>query len=749
MAFNVDLQILSQPGSTGQQTYNLAAGFDPKAVIIWTSGDPAGDLSGGQSDYLLSLGFGTYRGGSVQQRYSTIFGRDNQPNADTAGGGGDNAICKLYSATTPTVDLEIDLVSMTNSGTPNVVLDWVNLFTDTTIKVYMLVLGGSEITDALVSSFDTTGTASANQDVTVVSGFGQPELVFFMHSRNAGANADETGDARFGVGFAKKGEAGRGFSFRQTDGNTASIIGAMQRSDKCVLVADANGSGGSVIGARATSGEPTDGFRITYDAGSTAGTRRIGYLALRTTAQIATGNDLAPSADGNLDDNVGFTPKMALAFGWNLGALTGLRTTDAALLNFSFGAYDGTDQAVSWITEDDAAGTMNSNRGSWDDGSAMIVNYNQSALVQDKGQAAFTGTTFRRVWDVLNSATLAEHQWIVMGDAAGGDAETVDPTDSVTTSDAISFSEGESQADSVTTSDARSFADGKAVSDSVSTSDAVRFDEGESIADSVTVSDGVTAEKGVTAAPSDSVSVSDAVSVDIGVRPADSVSLTEAVRFDESDLLTDSVSVSDGLSLSLTIPVNDSVSPSDATALVFGRAALPADSVSLTEALSFAEGDVIQDSLSLNDSAQVAESDSTGVADSVTLSDDATVELQAAGESESATPEDSVSVSDAVRFDEGEAVADSVNTTEQVRFSEAAVFTDSLALSDEITIVLQVSLSVSDSVTSSDLIDVLLDTAGNIPVEVNDSVTITDQTFTRKRNPSVRTISRKSVIGRF
>src|SRR5687768_14765521 len=143
MALNADLQVLTQPGATGNQTYNLAAGFDPKAIIVWATPQTA---DGSIAHANFSMGFGTYRGSVVQMRYMTFRSQDASATQAGARGFGSNAICKLYSAVTPTVDLEIDLVSMTNAGTPNVVLNWVNLHTTASIRVFMLVLGGSDIT---------------------------------------------------------------------------------------------------------------------------------------------------------------------------------------------------------------------------------------------------------------------------------------------------------------------------------------------------------------------------------------------------------------------------------------------------------------------------------------------------------------------------------------------------------------------------------------------------------------------------
>ena len=67
MALNVQVGTITQPGGTGNQTYDLPANFDPKALILWTA--PVNERgSNTAANAGLCLGFATYRGGAVQQR---------------------------------------------------------------------------------------------------------------------------------------------------------------------------------------------------------------------------------------------------------------------------------------------------------------------------------------------------------------------------------------------------------------------------------------------------------------------------------------------------------------------------------------------------------------------------------------------------------------------------------------------------------------------------------------------------------
>jgi hypothetical protein len=412
MAFNADLQILTQPGADGDVTYNLSAGFDPKAVILWGTPQTA---DGSAASYAFGLGFGTYRGSVVQQAYNAIRGLDGATSADTASGTNTDALFVLHtqSAGSAARDLEIDLTSMAQGAGSNVVLNWVNRHTTASVRIFMLVLGGSEISDALVSTY-TIDTADTTDDVTVVAGFGKPELVFMIRGRNT--LQDTAANSQFGFGFAKQGEAGRCYAFAQTDGNTNSLTATTQRSDRLQLgVSDGGGTNGHIARLDTTvSNWPTDGFRVLYDA-NPGNANIVPYLALRTTAQITTGANTALTAGADQDNAAGFTPKLGFLFGWNLAANAAIVTSEGAQCGFGIGAFDGTDEAWAGFTEDDGAGTMDSNNQQVDD--KIIHNYSQAAALQSEADASFSGDNLRLTWGDLDTVA-REYQWLAMGDAA-------------------------------------------------------------------------------------------------------------------------------------------------------------------------------------------------------------------------------------------------------------------------------------------------------------------------------------------
>ena len=307
---------------------------------------------------------------------------------------------------------------MQTGATSEVVLTWQNLHGTASIRVFMLVLGGSDITDALVDEYAfTTGTTT--HDETVVAGFGKPELLFFL--RGPIASADAAANAQLGFGFAKQGEAGRCFAFGQTDGNTASITAIHQRSDRCFI---AQGDGSSVQESTAqlnttVASWPTDGFRLTTDS-NPLDVNVVRYLALRTTAQITTGANTAPTAGGlpvTQDNAAGFAPKLGLLLGWNLAANAAQQTAAGDQVGVGIGGYDGTTEAWASFTEDDAALTMVADN---QQSTAKVnQNYTQGAtpVLQSEADGVFSGNNFRLSWTKIDTVA-REYQWLAVGDAA-------------------------------------------------------------------------------------------------------------------------------------------------------------------------------------------------------------------------------------------------------------------------------------------------------------------------------------------
>jgi hypothetical protein len=318
---------------------------------------------------------------------------------------------------TPTVDVEIDLVSMQTGATSEVVYNVVNAHASA-IRVFMLILGGSDITDAMVSTYTCT-TVAALDDVTVTAGFGKPELCFFS---SASANSDSGNDGQTHFGMGRQGVAGQGFTFAQDNANTNSVTAMSQRSDRCVLLVTQAGALDYIGGLDTTvSNWPTDGFRVVYDA-NPGFAEPINYLALRGTFQSASGANTALTAGSTQDNACGFVPKVGLLFGWNLAASASVQTAAADQCGFGIGAYDGTQESWCGYTEDDALGTMDAN--SQNSTAKVIRNYSPAAALQSEADGAFSGNNFQLNWTDLDTVA-REYQWLALGDAAAAAATSL------------------------------------------------------------------------------------------------------------------------------------------------------------------------------------------------------------------------------------------------------------------------------------------------------------------------------------
>lgn len=414
MSLNVHLEVLTQPGATGNQTITLAAGFNPKAVRAWAV--PAAS-DGSVTRSSLGVGFGTYRGGVVQQAYAAHRSADAALLVDAAYSSGTDALLALIlgSSGGSSRDFELDLVSM---DATHVVVNWTNLHSTASIRVFLLILGGAEISDAFAFA-DAFPTGTTTKDVALPSGFGRPE---FVELAGAGGTSHTTSATtpKWWYGFAKQGEPGRGFGYSVLDGDTNVLAAARQRSDRliCQIAAGASATDEALGRLDATVANwPTDGLRILFDANPAAASVFVG-LALRTTAQIVTGENVAVAAGSPpvaQDNYCGFAPKLGALLGWNLAASTALQESAGDLIGFGVGAYDGTTEAWCGFTDDDGLGTSDTN--SQQSTAKIVQNYSPAAALQSEADAAFAGFNLRLSWNDIDSVA-REYQWFAMGDEA-------------------------------------------------------------------------------------------------------------------------------------------------------------------------------------------------------------------------------------------------------------------------------------------------------------------------------------------
>jgi hypothetical protein len=416
MALSADYGVFTAPTINGTDTV-ISPGFAPKAIIVWTTGQTSAAAQ--DFDGIFTQGFGTFDASAVQQFYMTLFDDDAVGTTVVEKGSGTGSLLKGYSAIA-TVDFDCRLVSM--DGT-SVTLDWFDA-PAAAIKVHYVVLGGSDITGARVGSFNLSTTSP--QAVTVVAGFGQPNLLLFSSKGNVGATGDS--QANGGIEFsAAASDTDRITSyFMNANASATMALGAWQKARAHV------GSSGNTtdfeVDLDIKANYPTDGFQVVIPDLPTAATNPIGYLALKGTFQWKIGTNVAPitgSPPVSQDNACGFPPKVALLFGNNLPTGTAFDTTYVDLCTHWMGASDGAAEGLSAVTQDD--GNTTSFAGRVHSETKGVAFYKSGTLgtdapaLQSEGDVTFSGNNLNISWNDIDSVA-REYCYVVLGDAAAGGA---------------------------------------------------------------------------------------------------------------------------------------------------------------------------------------------------------------------------------------------------------------------------------------------------------------------------------------
>lgn len=414
MSFNADYQLITSPGSTGNQTYSLASNFDPMVVILWTSYLSAAGGADGDGPFIQ--GYGTYRGSVVQQWHEGLWYDDANGADNGVRVRGSDAILKSPESLSTTIAFEVDLVSMAQGASSDVVLNWVDL-PASTIDVHMVVLGGSDITDAAVGSF-TMSTAVATQDVTVASGFGNPDLVLFPGGpwTNTTTSLD---DLRMALGVAKSSTIRKCATWGNNNGATTMTLGAIQKDTASVKFGAT-----PAIDAEFELDDTghADGFTIDYtDQSSTASIQ--GYVAIHGTFLCNIASYDAPTSTGTQDiTGAGGTAKIALLWGTHTAANGGaLDTSSTRLGGFWMGAFDGTNEGAAAFTNEDGNTAVLLGRYHSEDKAAIHLDATSGApTLSAAADASWVGSDLRLTWTTVDSVSARGNVLILSEAAAGG-----------------------------------------------------------------------------------------------------------------------------------------------------------------------------------------------------------------------------------------------------------------------------------------------------------------------------------------
>jgi hypothetical protein len=413
MSLKVEVGTITAPAGTGNQTYNLAdSGFGAvKALLLWASYNTAeGDVG---ANGIFSQGFGTFRGGSSQQYCITYFDTDGVGTSDVARGRHADGILRGLSAATPTVDYVAALVSL---GTAAFTLNWSDA-PGSQIKVNYLALGGADITDALIVVPDIT-QAAGTQDITVASGFGQPDLLICLPS-NGVADTDANGNNYLGLGVGYDDANERHSHWNARDAQAVMDVASHQTATlMCVLN---NASGGSIsyeVELSARSAWPTDGFQVNKLSAPVGADQPLATLALRGSFSKAVGamtvpTDAAPQIQ---DLAVGGTPRGALFFHNSVLPNAGTDSSSGDLGTFGLGATDGVHEAWEGVGQDDGNTTSVSHRNHSESKSIKMFTPSAAGTLASEADGSFSGNNVRLTWGDTDTVA-REYCYLLLGDA--------------------------------------------------------------------------------------------------------------------------------------------------------------------------------------------------------------------------------------------------------------------------------------------------------------------------------------------
>jgi hypothetical protein len=340
MALDSATGTFSLNASTGNQSVT-GLGFQGKCGVFWTVAmNAAGAAANVDASYGVAVS-STERG--------CITGRadDAASTMDVASGNSNAALLKTFTDATATpTDLEVDFVSWDSDGFTVNVVD----APGSTVRVHYVVWGGSTITDAAVTAFATTATAT--QAVTGV-GFTSDMILFLNNRRAAGATGTHHSE---NIGICTGvGEEG---AYNSVDTDNSANSECKGWSKAVSLMGNFSGTSTTVqLESRVTT-IGSDGFTLTHDTQSSDGENVI--------ALCVSGGDWKLLADSQ-KTSTGTKSKTGMGFEpiGLLGISGGIINTTSPTRNDAvgvMGAYKGGTEHATAHVSDDAAATSDANK---------------------------------------------------------------------------------------------------------------------------------------------------------------------------------------------------------------------------------------------------------------------------------------------------------------------------------------------------------------------------------------------------
>lgn len=413
MATQAEVGFFTAPAGTGDQTVTLAdPTITPKWVRLTATLDTADGIQ--NADGIFSIGEATFDAGAVQQHYVCHFNDDaaaamaNVRDYDT------DAILKGLTSDAldaTATDYQVALKSSAPFAAGSFTLTWSDVPT-AQIKIRYEVLGGSDITRARCGSF-ACSTAVATQDVTIVAGFGQANLIAFMGHAYTGNFSQ--GDSRIQLGWAKSATERFCGLITFEDASTTVILASWMKA-RALLWFDAGVLADGEADVDLT--VPSNGFRLSY-ADQVSFAFLCGFTAFQGTFAATVGSSTMPTITGDQDLALAAgAPKLAEFWSTEIPVNAGIDTGHADLGGFVHGATDGTNEGFCATVDDDANLDVRASRV-FSSTKALARHLADAAggaaTLDAECDSSFVGSNVRLNWNDA-AAVAAEFGYVIVGD---------------------------------------------------------------------------------------------------------------------------------------------------------------------------------------------------------------------------------------------------------------------------------------------------------------------------------------------
>jgi hypothetical protein len=391
------------------QTVTLVNGaLTPKALILWCTTQTT-EAFGPNLRMSVGMGSGT---ALANQRSTAWASDDNDGVSSNVGANWGDDVLSILTSGTPVVSV-VGRINALSAGSFQLIYPTNNT---TAYLIHYIVLGGADLTDALVLEFTDKLTPTGNRDDV---GFGfDPQFIFILHATTSTAPPSTSSGYKPCIGAAKSSTARWAAAVTGNDAQgMATGFGAVNDLVTNRVINTLSAAATPAVEASADFVNfITDGYTLNWLT-VPASARRYATLAIRGGQHAVGAFGKTTGASGSADDIT--APGFSLA--GVLQVTTDRLAADAigGFSEISIGSFDGTREGHVW--------------GSWSDTAlpteadvkietAKVISTNTNPnVLKAEADCTFIANGFRNTWST-NDAVATEIGWIVFGDnaAAGG-----------------------------------------------------------------------------------------------------------------------------------------------------------------------------------------------------------------------------------------------------------------------------------------------------------------------------------------